>query len=184
MEIRSIFWRSAAIKREIEGSREALYRMAYAWCRDAALADDLTQTAVEKALRGAAQLRDETRLKAWLFRILANCLRDHARARRGHVELESVEDTIADGGPTPEEARASAELAQRVRRAVGELPVGQRQVLTLVDLEGCTYGEVGEILEIPVGTVMSRLCRARQALRERLAPVASDLLGTRLRSVK
>ena len=71
-----------------------------------------------------------------------------------------------------------------MRRAVAQLPLGQRQVVTLVDLEGCGYAEVGEILEIPIGTVMSRLCRARQALREWLAPIAGEALGTRLRSVK
>ena len=152
MEIRLILGRGAAVRREIERSREALYRMAYAWCRNADLADDMTHTAIEKALRGAVQLRDAARLRAWLFRILANCLRDHARAQREHVDIESVEDAIADPGPTPEEARASAELTLRVRRAVGELPTGQRQVVTLVDLEGCSYGEVGEILEIPQTT--------------------------------
>lgn len=184
MDIGSIFGRGAVVRREIERSREALYRMAYAWCRDADLADDMAHTAIEKALRAAAQLRDAARLRGWLFRILANCLRDHARVQREFVPLEGMEDVIADAGPTPEEARASAELTQRVRRAVGELPLGHRQVLTLVDLEGCSYAEVGEILEIPIGTVMSRLCRARQALRERLRPAASEVLGTRLRSVK
>jgi len=67
---------------------------------------------------------------------------------------------------------------------VAGLPLGQRQVVTLVDLEECSYVEAGEILEIPVGTVMSRLCRARRALRDVLEPVAHDALGTRLRSVK
>ena len=111
-------------------------------------------------------------------------MRDHARARREHVELASIEDSVAADSPTPEEAQASAQLARRVRRAVGELPLIQRQVVTLVDLEDCSYVEVVEILEIPIGTVMSRLCRARRALRERLTPFASELLGARLRSVK
>jgi RNA polymerase sigma-70 factor (ECF subfamily) len=184
MSIGSISWRSASVRREIERSRSALYRMAYAWCRNAALADDMTQTAIEKALRRAGQLRNAAQVRGWLFRILANCLRDQARAQREMVALESIEETIAECGPTPEEARASAELALRVRRAVGELPLGQRQVVTLVDLEGYSYAEVGGILEIPIGTVMSRLCRARQALRERLRPVASEASPGGLRSVK
>ena len=184
MGIEAIFGRGQALRREIEGSRTMLYRMAYAWCHDAALADDLAQIAVEKALRRSGQLRDPERAKAWMLRILANCLRDHVRARREHVDLETVEDVLADGGASPQEARESAELARRVRLAVEALPLGQRQVVTLVDLEGCTYAEAGEILEIPIGTVMSRLCRAREALRERLEPVAQEALGTRLRSVK
>lgn len=184
MRIESIFGRGAAVRREIERSRDMLYRVACAWCHDAALADDLAHEAVEKALRNAAQLRDTERLKGWLLRILANCLRDHARARREHVELASIEDSVAADAPTPEEAQASAQLVARVRHAVGALPLGQCQVVTLVDLEGCSYAEVGEILEIPIGTVMSRLCRARAALRERLKPFASEALGSRLRSVK
>lgn len=184
MKIPAFFGRHAAVRRELEASRGLLYRMAYAWCRDAALADDLAHEAAEKALRQAGQLRDVERLRAWLLRILANCARDHARLRREQVELAAIEETLAAAGPTPEEAQASSQLALRVRRAVAALPLGQRQVVTLVDLEGCTYAEVGEILEIPIGTVMSRLCRAREVLRERLASLASEALGTRLRSVK
>lgn len=184
MGIESIFGRRAAVRREVGRSRDMLYRMACAWCHDAALADDLAHEAVEKALRNAGQLRDAERFKGWLLRILANCVRDHFRARREYVELASIEDSVAADGPTPEEARAGAQLTLRVRRAVGELPLNQRQVVTLVDLEDCGYAEVGEILEIPIGTVMSRLCRARRSLRERLTPFAAELLGTRLRSVK
>ena len=184
MEIHSVFGRRAAVRQELKRSRDSLYRMAYAWCHDATLADDLAHEAAEKALRRAGQLRDVERLRAWLLRILANCLRDHIRMRRDHVELADVEDVLSADTPTPEEARSSAELVLRVRRAVAELPLGQRQVMTLVDLEGCSYAEVGEILEIPVGTVMSRLCRAREALRERLSGLAGDALGTHLRRVK
>ena len=184
MGIESLFGRRAAVRREIGRSRDMLYRMACAWCHDPALADDLAHEAVEKALRNAGQLRDAERCKGWLLRILANCVRDHFRARREHVELASIEDSVAAVGPTPEEAQAGAQLVLRVRRAVGELPLHQRQVVTLVDLEDCGYAEVGEILEIPIGTVMSRLCRARRSLRERLTPSAAELLGTRLRSVK
>jgi len=184
MKMHSIFGRGAAVRKELQRSRDLLYRMAYAWCRDAALADDLAHEAAEKALRRAGQLRDAERLRGWLFRILANCLRDHVRLRRDHVELADVEDLVAADTPTPEEARSSAELVLRVRHAMGELPLGQRQVMTLVDLEGCSYAEVGEILEIPVGTVMSRLCRARDALRKRLSGLTEDALDTRLRRVK
>lgn len=158
--------------------------MAYAWCGDAALADDLAQAALEKALRRSAQLRDPGRLRPWLMSILANCLRDHLRAQREFVDLQSVEESLASDAATPEEARMSEELVQRVRKAVGQLPRGHRQVVTLIDLEGCSYAEVGEILEVPIGTVMSRLCRARQALRERLRPLAAEAEQRGLRIVK
>lgn len=184
MGIDRLFGRDPALRREIERSRGLLARMAYAWTHDRDLADDLAQSAVEKALRNAGQLRDAARVKAWLLQILANCLRDHVRARREHVDLDSMVESMASGDATPEEAQASAQLVRRVREAVARLPLGQRQVVTLVDLEECTYAEAGEILEIPIGTVMSRLCRARRALREELEPMAQDAPGTRLRSVK
>lgn len=184
MGIQTLFGRRPALGREIEGSRDMLFRMACAWCHDAMLADDLAQTAIEKALRASGQLRDPDRLKGWLLRILANCLRDDVRGRRDLVDFDSVEETFFAGGVSPEEAHASAELILRVRAAVAALPMGQRQVVTLVDLEECSYADAGEILDIPLGTVMSRLCRARRALREVLEPVARDALGTRLRSVK
>lgn len=184
MAIDRWFGRDPALRREIERSRERLFRVAHAWCHDAALADDLAQTAVEKALRARGQLRDAERLKGWLLKILANCLRDHWRQSRDLVDLESVEETLATAGDCAEDVYARAEVARRVRSAVARLPLGQRQVLTLVDLEECSYGEAGEILDIPVGTVMSRLCRARRALREMLDPLARDAPGIRLRSVK
>lgn len=178
------FGPGAELRREIEQSRDMLCRMAYAWCHDRALAEDLAQAAVEKGLRASGQLRDPARLRAWLLQILANCLRDHVRDGRDFIDLDEVSDGMAAGGATPEEARDSAELTRRVRHAVGQLPLGQRQVVTLVDLEECSYTEAAEVLGIPIGTVMSRLCRARRALREALEPVAREALGTRLRSVK
>lgn len=184
MEISSVFGRRAAVRQELNNARESLYRMAYAWCHNAALADDLAHEAAEKALRRAGQLRDVERMRAWLLRILANCLRDHVRLRRDHVDLAAVEDLLAADAPTPEESHASVQLAARVRHAMSELPLGQRQVVTLVDLEGCSYAEVGEILEIPIGTVMSRLCRARAALRERLRELADNTFDAKLRRVK
>ncbi|TAK87666.1 MAG: sigma-70 family RNA polymerase sigma factor [Betaproteobacteria bacterium] len=179
-----LFGIQAAVRREVARSRQALYRLAYAWCHDASLADDLAQQAIEKALRSAAQVRDQARVRGWLCRILANCLRDHFRATREHEDVDRLVDTIAASGLTPEEAHAGAQLSARVRDAVARLPLGQRQVVTLVDLEGCSYAEVGEALEIPIGTVMSRLCRARQSLREQLLAVMADEREAKLRSVK
>lgn len=176
--------RRAAVRHEVQHSRQALYRVAYGWCHDAQLADDLAQEAVEKALRNAAQVREPSRLKGWLYRILANCFRDHCRATRQHEDLDTFAESVADTGPTPEEAHASGQVTARVRRAVAALPLGQRQVVTLVDLEGCSYAEVGEALQIPIGTVMSRLCRARQALRARLLGAVAEEREIKLRSVK
>ena len=157
------------LRRRLEAVRPRLYRLAYAWCHDAALADDLTQEALAKALVRADQLREEAALEGWLFAILNNCWRDHLRGRREFVDVAELDEVILDEGPGPEQDYASHQVVRRVRRAIAELPLGQRQVVSLVDIEECPYAEVARILGVPVGTVMSRLSRARQALCQNLA---------------
>jgi len=151
-------------------SRGRLYRMAYAWTNNPALADDLVQQTYYKALRNQKQLRDIDAADAWLFRILANCLTDYYRARK---ELLSDDELVIIEKRTPEHEAHDEQLAQRVRQAVRSLPLSQCQIVTLVDLEGFAYAAVAQILDIPVGTVMSRLSRGRRALRERLLDVSS-----------
>ncbi|HKI65255.1 MAG TPA: sigma-70 family RNA polymerase sigma factor [Burkholderiales bacterium] len=178
--MRGLFGVSAQFRAQVEGQREPLYRLGYSWCRDAALADDLVQEAMLRALDRGAQLNDAQRLKAWLCAILANCLKDHYRRAR---PLDPLDDEMPSGGDSPETASASSQLAARVRAEVGRLPLGQRQVVTLVDLEGFSYAEVGQILEVPIGTVMSRLCRAREALRARLIDFAAGQ-NNKIRSIR
>ncbi len=164
---------------EVESSRTRLYRMAYAWCHDAALADDLAQETLARGLAQLGHLREAEKLGGWLFSILNRCWLDHLRARHEAVDDEVLMDLPADQ-PGPDGHTERRQTVRRIRDAVGELPLGQRQVLTLVDLEEMSYAEVAEILAIPIGTVMSRLCRARAALRKLLEPAP----GQRLRSVK
>jgi RNA polymerase sigma-70 factor (ECF subfamily) len=152
-------------KRALADYRENLYRIAYSWCHNAALADDLVQDALTKALKNSGQLRDPRTMKAWLYRILSNCWRDHFRRSRDTVD---VDDVVLIEKDTPDLQHDRQQVIHRVRNAIALLPMGQRQVITLVDLEGCTYIEVAQILDVPIGTVMSRLSRARKALKERL----------------
>ena len=152
----------------LANSRERLYRMAYSWTHDPTLADDLVQQTCYQALRKQRHLRDMDAADAWLFRILANCLADHHRARR---EVLSGDELVIVEKWTPEHATQEEQVAQRVRKAVSTLPLAHRQVVTLVDLEGFSYAAVAQILDIPVGTVMSRLSRGRRALREHLLDV-------------
>ncbi len=170
--------------RQIETLRPRLYRMAYAWCHDADLAEDLTQEAITKALARCGQLREIESLGAWLFAILNNCWRDHLRTRQELSDIDELDDVVLDLAPGPEGLYESRQTTDRVRAAVASLPIAQRQVITLVDLEEYSYAEVARILDVPVGTVMSRLSRARQALRERLlAQETGGRLG-QLRRVK
>ncbi len=178
-----MFCKHRELRRLLGDRRERLYRMAFAWSHDPVLADDLVQETLEKALRRAAQLHDLATLDRWLFGILGNCFRDHLRSRRVHEALE--ENTLADPD-TPERSHEQRHIVTQVRCAIARLPEGQRQVVTLVDLEGFSYAEVADILGIPIGTVMSRLCRARRQLSRELVDVgpreAQD--GPRLRRIK
>ena len=178
--MRSLFGVSARLRARVEVQREPLFRLAFSWCHDAALADDLVQETLLRALDRAAQLEDPQRLKGWLCAILANCLKDHYRRAR---PLEPLDEDLPAYGESPEAASASSQLAARVRAEVERLPLGQRQVVTLVDLEGFSYAEVGEILALPIGTVMSRLCRAREALRARLMDFAAAQ-NDKIRSIR
>lgn len=171
------------MKTRIAEARPRLYRVAYAWCHDACLADDLAQEALTKGLKSVHQLKDVLVLEAWLFSILNNCWRDHFRRQHPQTDIDEIMELPADG-PTPEQHHAESELVGRVRRAVGALPLGQRQVVTLVDLEEMSYGAAAQALGIPVGTVMSRLSRARAALRDLLheAPASLHVLTPKSRS--
>jgi len=168
MKIFGLLGRSREFHDKLEGSRPRLYRMARAWCRNAVLADDLVQECLSKALQNSAQLRDLATMDSWLFSILANCLRDHLRQHRATEDIDEVAEQHLVSERTPEDEYARNEIVTRVRAAIKCLPLGQRQVLVLVDVEECSYAEVAQILDIPVGTVMSRLSRARQALKAKL----------------
>ncbi|MCX7194176.1 MAG: RNA polymerase sigma factor [Proteobacteria bacterium] len=168
MSIFNFFGRSKAFEAKLEQSQPRLYRLAYAWCRNAAVADDVVQDTLAKALIQSGQLRDMDALHGWLLSIMANCLKDHYRRQRNMEDIDDLSDDLLSGDPNPEDCYEQNQVIQRVRLAVGHLPLGQRQVVTLVDLEECSYAEVAIILDIPIGTVMSRLSRARIALRDLL----------------
>jgi RNA polymerase sigma-70 factor (ECF subfamily) len=173
-----------ALRRLICNNRDRLYRMAYAWTGDPHLADDLVQQTLLKALGNQKQLRDFAAAEGWLFRILANCLTDYRRAKR---EFLSANDLEIIDSVTPEHQFNHEQLVQRVQRAVQRLPINHRQVVTLVDLEEFSYACVAKILDIPVGTVMSRLCRGRRALRELLLemkPRAAMRPATNIKRIK
>ena len=167
MSVLDFICRPIEFRRNLARNRKRLYRIAYSWTRNPALADDLVQDTMIKALRHQGQLREAEAQDAWLFTILANSYRDHFRRQR---DMEDIDDLDLPDDSTPESEHANNQLRRKVRAAIGRLPEGQRQVITLVDLEGFSYVEVAQILSIPSGTVMSRLCRGRQALRELLLP--------------
>jgi len=174
---------SREIRELLSRHRSQLLRAAQSWCGDAVLADDLVQETLVRALARHQQLREMEKLLPWLFQILNNCWREHLRRSRPTLD---VDELVLANEDNPERSVRDEQLVVRVRRAIAELPMGQRQVVTLVDLAGFSYAEVAEVLEIPIGTVMSRLSRARLALKERLLAYSDEIAGGRshLRRVK
>lgn len=166
---------------KLSAQRDRLYRMALAWCGEPALADDLVQDTLARALEKQDQLQDEARLGAWLYRILHNCWMEYLRTRKPELDIDEVELACEN---CPEQQTAEFQMAEQVHAAVESLPIAQRQVMTLVDLEGCGYEQVAMILDIPVGTVMSRLNRGRAAMKKRLTGVRNLEKAHYLRRVK
>jgi RNA polymerase sigma-70 factor (ECF subfamily) len=159
------FCKDRELKSRIAEQRNRLYRIAYSWCHDEALSDDLTQETMTKALKKYHSLKNPDSLNCWLYGILANCWRDHFRRTREHEDIDSC---VFTSDITPESEYNRQYITDTILTAVAELPISQRQTLTLVDLEGFSYAEVAEILQTPIGTVMSRLCRARKSLTTQL----------------
>jgi RNA polymerase sigma-70 factor (ECF subfamily) len=141
----------------------ALRRYAIALAGSAALADDLVQDTIEKALRQSAQLREPGHLPGWLRRILHNLYIDELRRRRGRGPQQDVMDLIDH--PDLSVPAMDGGVARDFLRAMNNLSVEHREILLLVGLEDLSYREIADELEIPIGTVMSRLARARERLR-------------------
>jgi RNA polymerase sigma-70 factor, ECF subfamily len=164
----------------------SLYSAALRMTRNAADAEDLVQETYLKAYRGFDSFTQGTNLKAWLYRILTNTFINRYRAakrRPDETDLEEVEDFYLYrrlGGLEGVRASRSAEdelldffTEGEVRDAVESLPEHFRLAVLLADVEGFSYKEIAEILDIPIGTVMSRLHRGRRGLQKRLYEFAA-----------
>jgi len=176
--------RSSTFKKRLEEMRPRLFKVAYSWCHAKDIADDLVQDTVIKAMRNASSLRDMEKMSSWLFTILANCWRDYLRRQK---PTDNIDECVFTDDDTPELTQQRQNITDIVQQAVSTLPQGQRQVLTLVDLEGFSYAEVSEIIGIPTGTVMSRLNRARNALSGQLLELKEENVltqGAHIRIVK
>ena len=157
-----------SVQRQIVELLPRLRRLARVLTRDFADADDLVQAAVERALGRRDQWRAGTRLDSWMFRIMKNAWIDETRSRTRTGRLMShgqEAEEVADVAVPPMELRLAASAAEQALLA---LPQDQRAAVALVLIEGLSYSEAAEVLEIPVGTLTSRLVRGRMALQERL----------------
>lgn len=157
--------RKKLLTQELCANRDRFYRLAYSWTRDAMLADDLVQEAMQKALCCLHSLKDESKLKAWTCRIMLNCYHDLLRRRKENLNIddfELIDDT------NPDLYLTSQDTSRMVRHCIAGLSEKHRNVVTMIDIMEFSYQEASDALEIPIGTVMSRLCRARNQLRQLL----------------
>jgi RNA polymerase sigma-70 factor (ECF subfamily) len=164
---------------------DALYRTGLRMTRSEADAEDLVQETYIRAFRHRDQFTPGTNLKAWLFRILTNTFINSYRRKSSQpetTELDKVEETAlyrqmsqgpASSSSQPEREVVDNMVDSKVKEALEDLPEIFRSVV-LLDVEGFSYREIAEMLEIPIGTVMSRLHRARRSLQKRLYDLARD----------
>ncbi len=151
---------------------DSLYNFARWLVHNSSDAEDLVQETYLKALRSFASFQSGTNFRAWMFRILKNtflssCSTLERRMTDAMVSEEDGPESAVDM-ETPETILMNRSDSQAVQRAIDDLPVHYREALLLCEVEEMSYQEIAEILSIPIGTVMSRLARARKAVRESL----------------
>lgn len=147
-----------------------LYNFACWLTGDRAEAEDLVQETYVKALKGFSSFQQGTNFRAWIYQILRNTFftsRTGLKAA-GSVPIDSESDSLPAVNETPESLLLQRSDRQLVQQALGQLQVGYREILLLCEFEELSYQEISATLAIPIGTVMSRLSRARRALRNSL----------------
>ena len=160
----------------MEAYQDRIYHLAYRITGNHADAQDAAQDAFVKAYRSLGAFRAHAAFSTWLHRIAVNAAVDIVRRRVPRVSdppevAASAADPLADGAER-------IEVQQRIHRALAALPVEQRMIVVLRDIQGWAYEEIAKIVQVPIGTVRSRLARGREALRLALADLAP--VGTRL----
>ncbi|MEM7249046.1 MAG: sigma-70 family RNA polymerase sigma factor [Acidobacteriota bacterium] len=180
--------------------RERVYRIAFRFTRDHDEAMDLTQTTFIKVHQRLSSYREESAFATWLSRIATNCGIDHVRAKKRQAKVNLDDAPELTDQVLPEEGQAGprlgpgaqyeqAELGKAIQRAVDDLSEKHRSVFVLHCVEGTPYKEIASILDISIGTVMSRLFHARRYLRKSLSSYLGDaqlrtLLGEEAESEK
>lgn len=158
---------------------DSLYNFAHWLTGNQVDAEDLVQETYAKALKGFKSFQEGTNLRAWMFRILRNTFLTSRSGLMVHntssLEEEPERETLLAHGITPESVLLHSENEQLVLNALAALPVHYREILLLCEVEELSYREIAVVLSLPVGTVMSRLSRARNSLRRGLAQIMQAL---------
>jgi RNA polymerase sigma-70 factor (ECF subfamily) len=163
----------------VEKYRQRVWRLAYQILHDREEAWDCAQEAFVRAFHSLSSFRGQSAFYTWLFRITVNLATDRHRARGAQARAFGAERvpeeewarTTPDPGTRPDQAAASAEQRERIREALDALPPKARTIIMLSDVEGLSYREIADVLNCPIGTVMSRLHNARQRLKALLGPM-------------
>lgn len=158
------------VRRHREGVINVVYRM----CGDVNLAEDAAQEAFIRAWQHLHSYRPRSLFRNWVYRIATNAALDVLRRERETVDIDTLPLEASDEGP--EATVEDKEQGERVRQAVLALPPASRAVLILREYEGLAYQEIADTLNIPIGTVMSRLNYARDRLRESLSRYLEALI--------
>ncbi len=178
---------AAAWDNLIRRYEKSVYKFAYSLCRNHEEAGDIAGQVFLRLYQNLHTFRNEASFTSWLFRIVRNtyldlCIRP---AHRGHLSLDASPNNdgepsagrdIMDTAPSPEAVCLENETAQMLAKAIHHLPAYQRQVLRMYHTEGKSYEEIAASTGLSIGTVKSRLIRARTMLRERLAPFQESLM--------
>lgn len=153
-----------AFDKGLEAMLPRLRRFAHGLAANRADADDLTQMTIERALRARTQWQEGTRLDAWLYRIMRNLWIDTVRSRARSSKILAPAEAGEHVGYDPTAQMDASLDLERLMQAMEQLPPEQREVVALVLIEGLGYRETAELLDLPIGTVSSRLVRGRTAL--------------------
>jgi RNA polymerase sigma-70 factor (ECF subfamily) len=169
---------SEAFGRLVERYQDRLYNSLVRVLGSAEDARDAVQEAFVQAYLKLDTFRGSAAFYTWLYRVAFNLAMSHARKRRPRTSLDEAKESFGrepvDGQPTPDMHLVRREQVQLVQTALAALGTEYRQILVLRELEGCRYDQIAEILELPIGTVRSRLFRAREQLREQLEPMLRE----------
>lgn len=155
------------------------------YVRDRSEVEDVTQEAFIKAFRAIRGFRGESAFYTWLYRIAINTAKNYlvSQSRRPPtLEVETYEEGVGSNGAfanlseetTPERILLADEIARTVQRAMAALPEDLRTAITLRELEGLSYDEIAEVMDCPIGTVRSRIFRAREAIDQELRPLLEE----------
>lgn len=174
-KISSLFFCEQKRKRQldalIEERYQNLYRLAYAWCHQASLAEDLVQETFLKALESSDDLDRLESFDAWLAKVMHNHFLDTVRYNQRWKMVDEIAIDHFYSVECNESVLIEQQTSECLCKAMASLPFEQREVIALVDLQGFSYKQISEITGAPIGTVMSRISRGRENLIKRMQQI-------------